>query len=173
MGTRHLPPGVTIRAIRGADVRPLERFYADLSPDSIDARFHGAMHGIGDRTARSFCGPDHVHREGLVAVDQELDGAEVVIGHLCLEPTPEGDVEMAVAVADPWQHHGIGRALVMSGIDWAEAHGFGHVRAAIQWSNPAILGLLRSIGRPMTVRCDLDSELEALIDITGELPAAA
>ena len=77
---------------------------------------------------------------------------------------------MAVAVADAWQHHGIGRALVVSGIDWAAAHGFGRVRAAIRWSNPAILGLLRSIGHPMTVRCDLDSELEALIDITGELP---
>jgi GNAT superfamily N-acetyltransferase len=173
MGTRHLPVGVTIRAIRGDDLLLLERFYQGLSPDSIDARFHGAMRGIQDRAARSFCGPDHEHREGIVAVIRGPSGAESLIGHLCLEPTPDGDVEMAVAVADTWQHRGIGRALVVSGMDWARAHRFGRVRAAIRWSNPAIIGLLRSVGRPMTFRCDTDSELEALIDITGELPAAA
>ena len=139
MDTRHLPAGVAIRAIRGDDVLLLERFYEGLSPDSIDARFHGAMHGIADRAARSFCGPDHAHREGLVAVSPEPDGSEIVIGHLCLEPTPEGDVEMAVAVADAWQHHGIGRALVVSGIDWAAAHGFGRVRAAIGGAIPRSL----------------------------------
>ena len=151
----------------------LERFYQGLSSDSVNARFHGAMHGIPDRAARSFCGPDHEHREGIVATSRDTDEAGILIGHLCLEPTPDGDVEMAVAVADTWQHRGIGRALVESGMDWARAHRFGRVRAAIRWSNPAIIGLLRSVGRPMRFCCDTDSELEALIDITGALPAAA
>ena len=68
MEIRGLPLGIAIRAIRADDLIPLERFYAGLSHDSTDARFHGATHGIADDTARSFCGPDHVHREGLVAV---------------------------------------------------------------------------------------------------------
>lgn len=167
-----MPAGINIRVIGADDLVVLERFYDALSPDSIDARFHGAMHGIADPIARTFCGPDHVHREGLLAVTRRPDGAEVVVGHLCLEPTPEGDVEMAVAVGDAWQHHGIGHALLEAGVDWARSHGFGRVRATIRWSNPAIMGLLRSIGRPVSVRSE-DGGLEAVIDITSGIPAAA
>jgi acetyltransferase len=173
MDVPRLPAGVTIRKIHADDVSALERFYEGLSPDSTDARFHGAMHGIADRTARSFCGPDHVHREGLVAVARDAGGAEILVGHLCLEPTPDGDLEMAVAVADAWQHHGIGRALLVSAIDWARAHRFGCVQAAIRWSNPAIMSLLRSVDRPIVIRSDAGGELDAVIDLTGDLPAAA
>ena len=141
-----LPRGIVIRPIRPADRGGLERFYARLSPDSLDARFHGATRGIDDREARSFCGPDHLHREGLVAVDRRRVGRERIVGHLCLEPisgTP--DLEMAIAVADAWQHRGIGRALLKGAIDWATAQGMARLRATIRWSNPAIMGLLRSV----------------------------
>jgi GNAT superfamily N-acetyltransferase len=173
METRRLPPGTAIRTIRADDLIALERFYAALSPDSSDARFHGATHGIADDAARSFCGPDHVHREGLVAVARGTDDAEAIVGHLCLEPTPDGDVEMAVALADRWQHRGIGRALLLAAIDWAGAHRVERLRAAIRWSNPAIMGLLRSVDRPIEIRSDQAGELDAVIDITGGLPAAA
>ena len=56
-----------IRPIAPGDREELARFYADLSLDSLEARFHGASRGIGDGMARFFCGPDHEHREGLVA----------------------------------------------------------------------------------------------------------
>ena len=168
-----LPAGITIRSIGADDVVRLERFYGDLSPDSIDARFHGAMHGIPDRSARSFCGPDHLHREGLVAITHGADGDEVIVGHLCLEPIGPDDVEMAVAVADAWQHHGIGHALLSAAIGWAETNGFARVRGAIRWSNPAILGLVRACGHPVAVLTDGGGDTEAVIDIRGELPAAA
>jgi GNAT superfamily N-acetyltransferase len=172
MITRHLPPGIVIRAIGADDVSALERFYEGLSPDSLDARFHGAMRGIQDPAARAFCGPDHLHREGLLAVTFVPDGAEVIVGHLCLEPTTQGDFEMAVAVADAWQHRGIGRALLAAAIEWARAHDVPRVRAAIRWSNPAIMGLLRTVELPMRI-VDDDDGLEAVVDLTGGLPAAA
>lgn len=173
MDTRQLPTGVVIRAIDPADTPALRRFYEGLSQDSIDARFHGAMRGIPEELALAFCGPDHLRREGLVAVAAGSDGTETVVGHLCLEPAPEGDREIAVAVADAWQHLGIGHALVLSGIDWCRAHGSRRVRAAIRWSNPAIMGLLRSVGRPVTVHSTADGDLVASLDIAGELSAAA
>jgi hypothetical protein len=74
-----LPAGISIRAIGADDVLPLERFYAALSPDALDARFHGGTRGIEDRAARMFCGPDHVHREGLVAVKHRARGAETIL----------------------------------------------------------------------------------------------
>jgi len=161
-----------IRAIRPADVVPLERFYAELSPDSRDARFHGGARGIEDRAARTFCGPDHVHREGLVAVERQ-GRRERIVGHLCLEPLGSQDVEMAVAVADAWQHHGIGHALLVAAIDWACTHGFARVRGSIRWSNPAILGLVRACGRTVRIVTTAEGDTEAVIDVVGDLPAAA
>ena len=167
-----LAHGISIRAIGAGDVLPLERFYASLSPDALDARFHGATRGIGDRAARTFCGPDHIHREGLVAVTRSA-GREEIIGHICLEPVDDDAVEMAVAVADSWQHQGIGRALLAAAIEWATARGFSYVSGAIRWSNPAILGLVRACGHPVTIVTDVDGDTQAVIDIGQGLPAAA
>jgi GNAT superfamily N-acetyltransferase len=181
---RNLPRELIVRPIRPTDVLDLERFYAGLSEDARNARFHGATRGIEDAAARSFCGPDHAHREGLVAVlrgaasDRSTDGrddrpSEPIIGHLCLEPGAPGEVEMAVAVADAWQHRGVGRALLAAAIAWAEANGIERLRAEIRWSNPAILRLLRSAERPLTLAATDDGDLEARLDIRGRVPAAA
>jgi GNAT superfamily N-acetyltransferase len=174
MTDRRLPPGIRIRRIRRDDLASLEHFYASLSADSLDARFHGATRGIGDRTARSFCGPDHLHREGLVAVTSRRPGSDLIVGHLCLEPIDGTvDLEMAVAVADAWQHRGIGRALLAAAIDWAAAHGVARLRATVRWSNPAIIALLRSAHRPMHVATDEDGASQAVIDLRQPEPAAA
>lgn len=171
--TRRSTHGIRIRPIRPSDLGHLERFYAGLSPDSLNARFHGASRGIADRAARGFCGPDHAHREGLVAVVRGEHAQEAIVGHLCLEPTPEGDLEMAVAVADAWQRHGIGRALLSSALRWAAARGVDRVRAQIRWSNPAIAALLRTVEHPLTMAATDDGDLEAIITVGGGMPLAA
>jgi len=174
MSDRSLPGSIVIRAIDAADRLELERFYASLSPDSRDARFHGATRGITDPEARSFCGPDHLHREGFVAVDEHRSDPAPIVGHLCLEPIEgDSDVEMAVAVADAWQHRGIGLALLAAAIDWATAHGVARLRATIRLSNSAIIGLLRSVSRPVHVTTDAEGDLEAVIDLGPRLPVAA
>ena len=174
MDISSLPLGILIRPIEPEDLERLEHFYAALSPDSLQARFHGAVRGIGEPAARTFCGPDHIHREGFIAV---LDGPaddDPIVAHVCLEPTESGDLELAVAVADTWQRRGIGRAIVEAAIGWAATHGFERVRASVRWSNPAILALLRSISRQMTLAAPSnDGCLEAIIGVGREVPAAA
>ena len=51
-----------------------------------------------------------------------------------------GEVEIAVAVADAWQRHGIGRALLEAAVDWAARTTSTGSSPEIRWSNPAILG---------------------------------
>lgn len=164
---------ISIRAIRSDDRTGLAGFYAGLSADTLNARFHGASHGIEDRVARFFCGPDHEHREGLVAEVASAPAASRIVGHLCLEPTGPGEVEMAIAVADEWQGHGIGRELLTHSIAWARLHAVERLRASMSWSNPAILALLRSVDRPLTLRDSADGDLEAVIDVCGAVPTAA
>jgi GNAT superfamily N-acetyltransferase len=88
-----------------------------------------------------------------------------------MDGTP--DLEVAVAVADAWQHRGIGRALLTAAIEWAAAHQVTRLRADVRWSNSAILGLLRSIERPVRIGAGVEGDLEAVIEVGQELPAAA
>lgn len=90
--------------------------------------------------AALFCGPDHEHREGLVAVlDEPGAPAPTIVGHLCLEPSGNQEVEMAVAVADRWQRHGIGRRLLVAAMTWGDDHGIDRLRASMVSTNAAIL----------------------------------
>jgi acetyltransferase len=162
------PGTVRIRPIAPGDRDVVRRFYGDLSADSLEARFLGATPGIAEATARFFCGPDHEHREGLVAEALDDSRTSTIVGHLCLEPSPDGRVEMAIAVADAWQRRGIGRELLLTAIDWAGAHGICALDASTRWSNTAILGLVRSIGLPVRFG-PVDG---GIIDLTIDLGAA-
>jgi acetyltransferase len=150
------------------------QFYLTLSADSLALRFHGASNGIAERAARFFCGPDHEHREGLVAVLDEPDApGPTIVGHLCLEPSGDHEVEMAVAVADRWQRRGIGRRLLVAAMTWADDHGIDRLRASMLSTNAAILGLLRSMGRVVTLSMPGAGVVDATIDLSNALRSAA
>jgi RimJ/RimL family protein N-acetyltransferase len=161
-----------IRPIAPSDRELLRTFYAGLCADSREARFHGAAPGIDETVARRFCGPDHEHREGLVAEVLER-GRPTIVGHLCLEPLPDGTVEMAIAVADAWQHRGVGTILLRQAFVWASAHGVTRLTASVMVGNAAIMGLIRKIGRPFEVRQSDLGEVDVVIRVDDGLPRAA
>jgi len=165
MGQADVTLPVRTRVIKPDDRDALTRFYAGLSPDSREARFHGASRGIGDGAARFFCGSDHEHREGIVAETDGPDGRPVIIGHLCLEPIDPDTAEMAIAVADEFQHRGIGKAMLRQGIAWARCHGIIRLSATMRWSHPAVLALLRSTGRQVTFSSTDEDTVDAVIDV--------
>jgi GNAT superfamily N-acetyltransferase len=163
-----------IRAITDADRAALTRFYADLSPASFEARFHGAAAGIGAPVARYLCGPDHDHREGIVAETTEADGGSVIIGHVCIEPSCPDSAEMAIAVADAWQRRGVGRAMLAEAITWARGHGLAKLVASMRWGNGAILGLVESMGCPVTFGDSDGGIVDAIVDLSAlPIPHAA
>lgn len=175
-----MPPTATfsatirIRAIEPDDSEALSRFYEGLSGESLNRRFHGACRGIGDAAAGLFCGPDHEHREGIVAVlPADETSVARIVGHLCLEPSGSGELEMAIAVADEVQRQGLGRALLAASVEWAHAHGIGHLRASMRWTNPAIIALVRSTGFPVIWSTPPGGGLEAIIDVGTTMSSAA
>jgi GNAT superfamily N-acetyltransferase len=163
---------VRSRRIEPADRDALTRFYAGLSQDSRESRFHGARPGIADTEATYFCGPDHEHREGLVAIARE-HGAPVIVGHLCLEPVNDHEAEMAIAVADAWQGRGLGTALLAEAAAWAAEHGVTRLCASMRAGDAVISALVRSTGHPVQFAPAEGGEVEAVIDLTTEAPAAA
>ncbi len=173
MNTSSAAASFLLRSIEPADRQALAGFYRDLSEDSRESRFLGAASGIGEGTARFFCGPDHEHREGIVAEIVDADGGKTIVGHLCLEPISPGNAEMAIAVADAWQHQGLGRALLGQAVGWARAHGFAELTASMRCSNVAVIGLMRSMGLPVAFDAGDGGVLEARLDVRGALPTAA
>lgn len=160
MRTRHLrsvpevsrwrgPADVRIRAIRPTDEAELQRFYADLSPESRRTRFFAISLGLSQAQSRAFCTPDHDHREGFVAIARiGPDRDERIVGHLCLEPDGARAAEVAIAVADAFQHHGIGRRLLTAGAAWARREGITRLTATMLAGNAPIHRLLGGLGLP-------------------------
>lgn len=148
-------PAIHIRAVEVSDAAELRRFYADLSPESRYRRFFGMGAGIRPEDARRFCGPDHAHAEGFVAILAESGpGDGSIVAHLCLEPTDDDAIELAVAVADRYQRRGIGRRLVAAGLAWAERSGIGRLEATMLADNGGTVALLRSLDQPISWSSD-------------------
>lgn len=97
----------------------------------------------------------------------------MIIGHVCIEPINKGVAEMAIAVGDAWQGRGIGRAMLGRAITWARAHGIAHLAASILSGNTAMLGLLRSVGYPITYGDTAGGTIDAYLDVRSSRPIAA
>jgi RimJ/RimL family protein N-acetyltransferase len=167
------PSSYRIRRIAASDRDDLSEFYVRLASDSREARFHGAAPGIGETTARFFCGPDHEHREGIVAEAVDAAGQPRIVGHVCLEPIDSDEVEMAIAVADAWQRQGVGRAMLTEAIRWAVRHRVTRLRASVRIGNTAVMGLIRAMGWPVHPQAADAGVVDVLIELEHAVPHAA
>ena len=175
------PRSVRIRAIRPTDATELERFYTELSPDSRRTRFFTVAPRLSHVQAVSFCTTDHDHREGFVAVlDRDQSVAERIVGHLCLEPYEDpagGDIagaaEVAIAVADEFQHRGIGRRLLAAGTEWARRERIGRLTATTLEGNAPIHRLLGGLAGRVRERPIEAGLSEITIDLVDRPPTAA
>ena len=160
-------------ADRGTATRQRSSASTPASPRTAGRRASTAPSaGSAADLASAFCHPDHEHREGVVAETDAGLGGAVLIGHVCLEPAPGGDVEMAVAVADR-----LAPDAASGGAMLARGDRLGAVaRTAPGWwprvrcGSGAVIGLVRSLGLPVSFRASAD-ELAARIDIRRGGPA--
>jgi mannose-6-phosphate isomerase-like protein (cupin superfamily)/GNAT superfamily N-acetyltransferase len=163
---------VRVRAIRVTDDVELQRFYSGLSARSRRSRFLCIGTGLSSSQVASFCRTDHDHREGFVAVANEGSDAERVVGHLCLEPDGAEAAELAIAVADEFQHLGIGRRLMAAGREWARCKGIARLTATMFVDNAAMHGLLAHQGLPTRITYLGAGVAEITIDLRAQRVAA-
>lgn len=163
---------VRIRPIEPSDREVLRTFYAHLSEDSRRTRFFGPTGGIATGQATFFCTLDHHHREGFVATAGLGSSTDRIVGHLCIEPDGRSAAEFAVAVADSFQRHGVGRRLVRAGLAWARREGVRTVTATTLADNPAIGRLLSRLGMPTTSTPVGANVVEVRIELSASRSAA-
>ncbi len=164
---------VRVRPIRPTDALKLERFYAALSPESRRTRFFSVGSALSHDQSVSFCTTDHYHRDGFVAVvNGGPEGQERVVGHLCVEPDGADTAEVAIAVADAFQHRGIGRRLMAAGAAWARRERIDRLTATMLASNAPIHRLLMGLGAPTRLRYVGGGVAEITIELVGQTVAA-
>jgi RimJ/RimL family protein N-acetyltransferase len=145
---------VSIRPIERADAAGLSDFYARLSPESRRRRFLGCGTRPNADLVRVFT---QGAGEGFVGILDERgpnDGA--LVAHASVQPDGEDSAEIAFAVADELQGHGIGRALMETVVQHARKIGLRRLNATLFAENVPMRRLLRNAG------CEIRSDSVAL-----------
>ena len=151
--TRPIPPlrhridrnrWVSIRPIERADAAGLSDFYARLSPESRRRRFLGCGTRPVADLARVFTEGAGKGFVGILDESGPSDG--VVVAHASVLPDGEDSAEIAFAVADELQGHGIGKALMEAVVQHARQVGLRRLNAMLLAENVPMRGLLRNAG---------------------------
>jgi GNAT superfamily N-acetyltransferase len=140
---------VLIRPIRPGDIERNARFIARLSPPSKHFLFLGGIAQLSAAAQRHLCDPDYAHDMAYIALglDSRTGEARDQVG-ICryAGADPVKGAEISVAVADAWQHHGLGKILLCHLVDYARAHGVVRLYSMDAVNNDRMRKLARDVG---------------------------
>ena len=139
---------VMIRPIRPSDVEANARFIAQLSQPSKHFLFLAGLSQLSDTALRQLCDPDYAHDMAYVALGLDSAGETGEQVGVCryAGADPIRGAEVSVAVADRWQHQGLGTALLRHLIDYARSHGVPRLYSVDAGNNVRMRGLARGVG---------------------------
>ena len=141
---------LTLRVVDKSDLDAVVATYRNLSPQSIYRRFFTLMPDPAPFVERQFSMLDHRDHEALVV----LDGLEVVgIAHWDRLGGSPAEAEIAITIAEGWQHRGLGRVLIRALAGDAYRHGIETLTATVLADNRPALGLADK-NKPATVQLD-------------------
>ena len=150
MNGREPFPELTMRVVDVDDVEAVVAAYRALSPRSIYRRFFSMTPDPAPLVRQVLSLVDHRDHEALVVLDGDL-----VVGIAQwdrLGCCPE-EAEIAITIAEDWQHHGLGRALIRVLAGDAHRHGIDTLTATVLADNRPALGLAAR-NRPSVVELE-------------------
>jgi GNAT superfamily N-acetyltransferase len=140
-------PALIVRPLRDGDTATVAAVFARLGGESRRLRFNGPKPCLPEEELRALARMDAVHY--ALAAWVEADPAPVAIARLAR--TSRGGAEIAFAVADEYQHCGVGAALASELVADARMAGITEITALTSADNPAALALVRRIARIVDV----------------------
>jgi len=154
---------ITIRPLHPSDTQIEAEFVRNLSDQSKHFRFLGAVKELSESELKRLCSVDGLHNMAFVATIQD-GGTEHEIGVSRYAQGEGPDTcEMAVTVADAWQHKGLGRLLADQLIHYAREHGVKQLYSVDYAENTAMQHLAHDLG--MTVRRSLDDPAQVIYSL--------
>ncbi|MBJ7612145.1 MAG: GNAT family N-acetyltransferase [Candidatus Dormibacteraeota bacterium] len=139
---------VHLRPALSADLEGLTRFLSGLSEESKVFRFFHAVKETA-HLAASFLDLDYQNRFSLIALHGE---PEVIVGHGFYAVTGPARAEVAFAVADELQGHGLGTILLGQLAQAAVAAGIAVFEADVMSENYRMAQVFRESGFEVSVR---------------------
>lgn len=121
------------------------------SAKSLFRRFFGPRREFSESEIRFFLNVDFVNHVAIIAEIDENGKAAVVGGARFIKLDAE-TTEMAFAVIDPYQGHGIGKMLMHHIAVLARAAGIRKLVAEVLPENTPMLKVMEKSGLPMTTR---------------------
>lgn len=140
---------VVLRAIRPADRGALRAAFHRLSAESIALRFLQPKSDLSDAELSYFAEPDFEEHVALVATVGEGEGEEIIgVGRYIVlgAAAQQAGAELALAVIDDYQGHGVGTALLEHLAEIAVEHGVERFEADVLVSNRRVLKVFEHSG---------------------------
>jgi acetyl coenzyme A synthetase (ADP forming)-like protein len=141
---------VRLRPARPDDIVAVRAFLEALSEESRWLRFFGAGANLRDAATVAVRSPQTVSLLAVTGADGH------VIGHGMYVRERAGEAEIALAVSDEWQRHGIATILLAQLADVAAAEGIHTFTALVLPQNHRMIGVFRESGYPVRVRAEPD-----------------
>jgi acetyltransferase len=137
---------VVCRPIRPEDAAIEQAFVRGLSSDSRYSRFMGEVSELTPEMLERFTHNHYPHDIALiVTVAEEGREKEIAVARYIM--LDEGSrCEYAIAVADEWQHHGIGHRLMRALMRLAKDAGIRYMEGYVLSTNRRMLDLMASLG---------------------------
>jgi GNAT superfamily N-acetyltransferase len=158
-----------LRPIRPDDAPGLITFHRQLASRSVYLRFFSFHPELSAKEAEHFTCVDYIDRLALVA---ELDGRLIAVGRFESGPG-DTEAEVAFVVADAFQHHGIGSALLDELASAARERGVLAFRAETLTENRAMLDVFHHAIFLFSSNVDHGTvTLRFPIEVTNEYQAA-
>jgi acetyltransferase len=140
-----LPP-IRIRPIRPSDLELERRFVDGLSAHSRYLRLLSAR-PVQPGELEHWTAVDPSREIALVALTGEDENEEEVgVARCALEDTAEGRWDFAIVIADAWQRHGLGEALLRELLQAAREAGVTTMSGITASENQGMIALARKLG---------------------------
>jgi RimJ/RimL family protein N-acetyltransferase len=149
-----------VRAIASTDAAGFVRFHAHLGPRSVHLRHFCPHRELQPAEVTHLTCVDGFNRVAYVV---EHDGEIVAVGRYDrLED--HTSAEVALVIADEFQHRGLGTMLLKRLTEAARRVGIGEFEASVLADNSAMLAVFHGAGFPMTQTRTYD-----VVDLTMEI----
>jgi len=136
---------VRLRPIAPGDASRLMAFGHGLSRDSRYQRFFSLREVAPDEFVQ-WVNPDPAREAAVVATVNSGHRVEIVGVARYAANSDRTSVDFAVVVADAWQHHGLGRALIERVLAIARSRGFAAISGLVLATNYAMQRLALKLG---------------------------
>lgn len=139
---------INLRSIRSDDSHLWLRLLNDCSAESIYRRFFSIFPAQTPATAMRFCSVDFRKEIAIVAeIPNRWEWRRNLLGIArMITKSDQTTAELAILVADVWQHKGLGTNLTDSCLKIAHSRGIKHITAEIMADNARVIRLLRKFG---------------------------